>query len=93
MLSYGAPFHKVLMLMKAMMSKPPVTVTFAEDDDFTGMFLEDFIPNLPTRTQLHRPNITNNAGSASSSATTTTVAPPPAQRKSSGVIELLDDDD
>lgn len=92
MLSYGAPFHKVLMLMKAMMSKPPVTVTFAEDDDFTGMFLEDFIPNLPTRTQLHRPNITNNGG-ASSYATATTVAPPPAQRKSSGVIELLDDDD
>ena len=92
MLSYGAPFHKVLMLMKAMMSKPPVTVMFAEDDDFTGMFLEDFVPNLPTRTQLHRPNMTNNGG-ASSSATATTVAPPPAQRKSSGVIELLDDDD
>ena len=91
MLSYGAPLHKVLMLMKAMMSKPPVTVMFAEDDDFTGMFLEDFVPNLPTRTQLHRPNIAN--GGASSSATATSVAPPPAQRESSGVIELLDDDD
>ena len=73
------------------MSKPPVTVMFAEDDDFTGMFLEDFVPNLPTRTQLHRPNMSN--GGASSSATATSVAPPSAQRKSSGVIELLDDDD
>jgi len=36
--------------MKALMRDPPVRVVFAEDDEFTNMFIQDFLPNLPTRT-------------------------------------------
>jgi hypothetical protein len=35
--------------MKAMMRTPPVSVIFADDDDFTAMFLEDFLPSVPVR--------------------------------------------
>lgn len=47
--SHNAPFNKVLILMKAMMNNPPVRVVFAEDEDFTNLFLEVFVPNLLTR--------------------------------------------
>lgn len=63
------------MLMKAIMTQPPVKVTFAEDDEFTSMFLEDFVPNLPTRNQYNNP----------------VHPPPQQQQQSSEVIELLDD--
>jgi len=75
---YGAPFNKVLMLMKAIMTQPPVKVTFAEDDEFTSMFLEDFVPNLPTRNQYNNNPVPPHA-------------PPQQQQQSSEVIELLDD--
>jgi len=39
------------MLMKAMTKNPPVRVVFAEDDEFTNMFIEDWIPNLPTKSK------------------------------------------
>ena len=29
------------------MTQPPVTIIFAEDEDFTSYFHEDFVPNLP----------------------------------------------
>ena len=44
---HNAPFNKVLMLMKAMMTNPPVRVVFAEDDEFIRMFIEDWITNHP----------------------------------------------
>ncbi len=43
------PFSKVLDWMKHMMRTPLVRVTFTKDADFTSMFLEDFLPNLPAR--------------------------------------------
>ena len=33
--------------MKVMMQTTPVSMIFADDDDFTSMFVEDFIPILP----------------------------------------------
>lgn len=66
--------------MKAIMTQPPVKVTFAEDDEFTSMFLEDFVPNLPTRNQYNNNPVPPH--------------PPPQQQQqqqSSEVIELLDD--
>eukprot|EP00579_Thalassiosira_antarctica_P012345 CAMPEP_0201910104 /NCGR_PEP_ID=MMETSP0903-20130614/1601_1 /ASSEMBLY_ACC=CAM_ASM_000552 /TAXON_ID=420261 /ORGANISM="Thalassiosira antarctica, Strain CCMP982" /LENGTH=1445 /DNA_ID=CAMNT_0048444699 /DNA_START=84 /DNA_END=4421 /DNA_ORIENTATION=- len=98
LIPYTAAFVKVLQLMKHMMRTPPVTVMFAEDDDFTSMFVEDFLPNLPVRRVP-----TTMAASASSSLSSSVVAPasssvsssrpavPPGQQNSE-VIELLDDD-
>ena len=102
---YLSPFHKVLMLMKAMMKSPPVSVIFAEDDDFTSMFVEDFIPNLPVRRapsnnmmvpSQHQPMPVAARAHPSSSLTSTTaggsaaaVAQP---HQKSEVIDLLDDD-
>jgi len=79
--------------MKHMMRNPPVTVTFAEDDDFTSMFVEDFIPNLPVR----RGQMTGGAApSPSPLSTVTTALALPSSAGNSGsstkVIELLDDD-
>ncbi|KAL7535077.1 hypothetical protein ACHAXR_007092, partial [Thalassiosira sp. AJA248-18] len=95
-LPYMAPFHKVLQLMKHFMRTPPVTVVFAEDDDFTSMFVQDFLPNLPVRTvpttMTGIPTYSSSSAAASSSSTTIRPAiPPPLQN--SEVIELLDDDD
>lgn len=93
---YMSPFHKVLMLMKAMMRSPPVTVIFAEDDDFTSMFVEDFLPNLPVRrmpvpTASYQSTAAVRAPSSAIPRPTATAAGPP--RQNSEVIELLDDDD
>lgn len=35
--------------MKAMMSSPPVSIVFAEDDEFISYFVEDFVPMLPKK--------------------------------------------
>ena len=44
---YCGPFTQVLAYMIAVMkNSPPVTVIFAEDDDFISYFKEDFLPNL-----------------------------------------------
>ena len=59
--------------MKHMMRTPPVTVMFAEDDDFTSMFVEDFLPNLPVRRVP-----TTMAVSVSSSLSSSVVAVAPA---------------
>ena len=97
--SHNAPFNKVLMLMKAMMNNPPVRVVFAEDEDFTNLFLEDFVPNLPANKKF--PSNTNGgnvpprriSNSTTQHASKVLPAAPP-RRQSSGseVIELLDDD-
>ena len=40
------PFTTVLKLMKELMKNPPVTVIFADDDDFISYFVEDFTPMI-----------------------------------------------
>lgn len=75
---------------------PPVTVIFAEDDDFTSMFVEDFLPNLPVRrmpvpTASYQSTAAVRAPSSAIPRPTATAAGPP--RQNSEVIELLDDDD
>jgi len=93
LIPYTAAFVKVLQLMKHMMRNPPVTVTFAEDDDFTSMFVEDFIPNLPVR----RVQMTGGAVLSPSPSSTVMTALAPSSSagnsvNSTKVIELLDDD-
>jgi len=97
LIPYSSPFQKVLMLMKTMMRNPPVTVMFAEDDDFTSMFIEDFIPNLPVR-RVQQPTMTASSSSTLAGVTSSSniarpaPVPPTRKRKNSEVIELLDDD-
>jgi len=43
---YNASFNKIMGLMKNIIAIPPVTVIFAEDDEFISYFKEDFLPNL-----------------------------------------------
>jgi hypothetical protein len=96
--SHNAPFNKVLMLMKAMMNNPPVRVVFAEDEDFTNLFLEDFVPNLPVNKKF--PSNTNGqnvlphriSNSTQHASKVLPAAPPRRQSSGSEVIELLDDD-
>ena len=40
------PFTTVLKLMKELMKNPPVSVIFADDDDFISYFVEDFTPMI-----------------------------------------------
>mmetsp|Transcript_17539 Transcript_17539/g.22770 ORF Transcript_17539/g.22770 Transcript_17539/m.22770 type:complete len:133 (-) Transcript_17539:67-465(-) len=85
---YMAAFVKVLQLMKHMMRTPPVTVMFAEDDDFTSMFLEDFLPNLPLR---RIPTSLTTVGNyPSSSSSSIRYNPRPRQQQKEEVIELSD---
>ncbi len=100
----GAPFTKVLQLMKyAMRDRPPVTVTFAEDDEFNALFREDILPTLPSNK--HNREAASTASSSNNGETSTAVAAPNNDQSSStqqaaaqqpsqgtGVIELLDDD-
>lgn len=76
-LSYMAAFSKVLELMNSEIQSPPVSVTFAEDDEFTSVFVEDFIPSMPP--------------SQAQSLANDRLATATAQQKLE-VIELLDDD-
>lgn len=96
--SHNAPFNKVLMLMKSMMNNPPVRVVFAEDEDFTNLFLEDFVPNLPVNKRF--PSNANGqnvpprriSNSTTHASKVLPAAPTRRQSSSSEVIELLDDD-
>ena len=65
--------------MKTLMRNPPVTVIFAEDDEFITMFVEDYLPLMPNRVPV------------AAAPMPTAVANPPS-RQNSEVIELLDDD-
>lgn len=96
LLPYRAAFVEVLKHMKEMMRTPPVTVMFAEDDDFISMFTEDFMPNLPVRKTPQAPG----QSTVSSSSQTSLVANSSAGSRFSGraplpsqgseVIELSD---
>lgn len=90
---HGAPFGKILQYMKNVMMRPPVTVTFAEDDEFTSMFIEDIVPNMPTKTKpdTQLSSATRNADTPTSS-TVNAPLPNAVPQPRSGVIELLDDD-
>lgn len=50
------PFTTVLKLMKELMKKPPVSVIFANDDDFISYFVEDFTPMI----SVHKAPAVNN---------------------------------
>lgn len=89
LIPHNAPFEKLLQIMKFFMRTPPVTVVFAEDDDFTSMFIEDFIPNLPVR-RITTPMAATATPSVAPSNFQPLRRPP---RQKSEVIELLDDDD
>ena len=90
--------------MKTMMQTPPVSVIFADDDDFTSMFLEDFLPiiqvrSLPTTLQpiaSHRTTSTSSAGirwgSVAPREQTQSYGPPAPTNQNSEVIDLLDDE-
>ncbi|KAL9184883.1 hypothetical protein ACHAXT_002660 [Thalassiosira profunda] len=77
-------FHKVLHVMKRFMQTPPVTVVFAEDDDFVPLFQEDFMPLLQAR-----------RAPATVAPPPTLAAAPAAHapQQNSEVVDLLDDDD
>mmetsp|Transcript_4105 Transcript_4105/g.9367 ORF Transcript_4105/g.9367 Transcript_4105/m.9367 type:complete len:1323 (-) Transcript_4105:34-4002(-) len=99
-----APFTKVLQLMKHFMTaRPPVTLTFAEDEEFTSLFREDILPTLPSNQK--NKDAASSAPSSSTGETSSAVAAPsydqtsPTQQiaaqqlsQGTGVIELLDDD-
>ena len=92
---HNAPFAKVLQLMKHFMQTPPVSVIFAEDDDFTTMFVEDFLPHLPVRKMPTTiPSTASHSSSSAAAATSRTAArrsPNPTQKNE--VVELLDSDE
>jgi hypothetical protein len=50
------PFPTVLQLMKTLMKTPPVSVIFADDDDFISYFVEDFTPMI----SVHKSPAVNN---------------------------------
>ena len=99
--SYGASFQKVLQLMRVMIQTPPVSVIFADDDEFSAMFLEDFMPILITHstpsTSQQPPSATSSPGALTTSKGTTrdfthiTMPSIPTNHKLE-VIDLLDDD-
>lgn len=78
---YGAPFQRVLSVLRDAMRFPPVKLHYVDDDDFLAYFEGDFLPSLPQSSQTQP-----TALQASSQL------PPPA-RQTSEVIDLLDDDD
>jgi len=94
-----APFQKVLSLMKFMMRTPPVSVISADDDDFTSLFLEDFLPmtavrSLPSTIQ---PASTSSAGMGwggndALREQTQSVGPLAPTNQNPEVIDLLDDE-
>ncbi|KAL3816466.1 hypothetical protein ACHAXA_009891 [Cyclostephanos tholiformis] len=95
----------VLQLMRAMMRTPPVSVIFADDNEFAAMFLEDFMPILLLRSTTTPSSAIQQPAPASScpGALTTTSTetpyelthinrPPIHATHKSEVIDLLDDD-
>ena len=73
--------------MKQCMATPPVTLTFAEDDDFSIMFREDLLPNMQVVRRDH-----TQPSAAPPRVVLPAVPPSQPQRQNSEVIELLDDD-
>ena len=83
-LSHLTSFHKVLHVMKRFMQTPPVTVVFAEGDDFVPLFQEDFMPLLQAR----------RAPATVPPPASSTAAPAAhASQQNSEVVDLLDDED
>jgi hypothetical protein len=82
--------------MKAMMRKPPVSVIFADDDDFTSLFLEDFVPSMPVRSSPSSIQPTSSAGMGwggdAPHERTQSVGPLAQTNQISEVIDLLDDE-
>ena len=78
------------------MNNPPVRVVFAEDEDFTNLFLEDFVPNLPVNKKFpsntNGQNVPRRISNSTHASKVLPAAPPRRQSSSSEVIELLDDD-
>jgi len=75
------------------MQKPPVSVIFADDDDFTSLFLEDFLPSMPVRstTSLIQPTSLGWGGDAPRERTQS-FGPLAPTNQNSEVIDLLDDE-
>ena len=91
--------------MKFMMRTPPVSVTFADDDDFTSLFVEDFLPMTPVRSlpstiqpyAFHPTASTSSAGMGwggddAPREQTQSVGPLAPTNQNSEVIDLLDDE-
>ena len=98
---YGASFQNILQLMRVLIRTPPVSVIFADDDEFLAMFLEDIMPILLTRStpssSQQPPSATSGPGAKTTSTGTprdsTHITRPsiPTKHKLE-VIDLLDDD-
>ena len=78
------------------MQKPPVSVIFADDDDFTSLFLEDFLPSMPVRstTSLIQPTYSAGMGWGGDAPRerTQSFGPLAPTNQNSEVIDLLDDE-
>ena len=80
-LRYGAPFQRVMTVLRDAMRFPPVKLHYMDDDDFMAYFEGDFLQSLPQIAQAQPP------------PTTTAQASSQLPRQTSEVIDLLDDDD
>ncbi|EJK74394.1 hypothetical protein THAOC_03932 [Thalassiosira oceanica] len=47
LIPYGAPFQRVLTVLRDALRHPPVTLYYVDNDDFISYFKESFLPSLP----------------------------------------------
>ena len=55
LIPYGAPFRRVMDILRACMRQPPVTLHYVDNDDFIAYFKESFLPSLPCQQEFKPP--------------------------------------
>jgi len=88
---HNTKFSEVMNLLKFSINTPPVVITFAEDKEFEGFWIEVLQPGLQRLKKKIRMRIKVKATSASSEKSKTNVSLSN-KKNASNVIELLDDD-